>query len=238
MLLSYILVIAILISGMVFSIISNRLTLPAAVTGAVIGLSVFVATGFLGLAVMTTFFVLGTMATSHKLKVKQAAGLAELNKGKRTTGQVLANAGVAAILSVLAFIYPAYLETFGLMIAASFSAAAADTLSSELGNVYGRRFYNILTFKKNRRGMNGVISFEGTMLGMVGSVIVAIVYALFAGIDVTILYIIIAGTIGNLTDSVLGAALENKGYLSNNAVNTLNTLSGALAALILSVFNH
>ena len=38
------------------------------------------------------------------------------------------------------------------------------------------------------------------------------------------------GTVGNLTDSVLGATLERQQRLSNNAVNFLNTLVGALVA--------
>jgi uncharacterized membrane protein len=44
---------------------------------------------------------------------------------------------------------------------------------------------------------------------------------------------VIAGTLGNLVDSFLGAKFENKGWLSNNAVNLANTVSAALVAVIL-----
>jgi uncharacterized membrane protein len=48
-----------------------------------------------------------------------------------------------------------------------------------------------------------------------------------------LLIIIIAGTIGNLTDSVLGGTVERKGLVNNNTVNFLNTATAALTALLL-----
>ena len=116
------------------------------------------------------------------------------------------------------------------MIAGSFAAAAADTLSSELGNVYGSRYYNILTFRKDTRGLNGVVSLEGSLLGIAGSVVIAGIYGFAYGWSPGPLYIVLAGTAGNLVDSLLGATWERKHYLSNNGVNFLTTLIGALAA--------
>ena len=120
-----------------------------------------------------------------------------------------------------------------LMVASSLSSATADMLSSELGNVYGRKFYNIMNFKKDIRGLNGVVSFEGTMIGVAGSSLIALVYTVQAGLTVHFLWIVIAGTIGNLTDSVLGATLERKHILNNDAVNFLNTFTGAFVGLML-----
>ncbi len=74
------------------------------------------------------------------MSAKQKVGLAEKNKGRRTAGQVIANAGVAAILGILAMFYPAKVNLFRLMTAAAIASAAADTLSSELGNIYGKTF--------------------------------------------------------------------------------------------------
>jgi uncharacterized membrane protein len=42
--------------------------------------------------------------------------------------------------------------------------------------------------------------------------------------------IVFAGVMGNLADSVLGAALERRHYIGNDTVNFLNTLFAALVA--------
>ncbi|HZX59247.1 MAG TPA: DUF92 domain-containing protein, partial [Mucilaginibacter sp.] len=60
-----------------------------------------------------------------------------------------------------------------------------------------------------------------------GSAIIAFIYCLNVGR--TFWLIVLAGTIGNLADSVLGAKYERKGKIGNNTVNFLNTLIAALA---------
>jgi uncharacterized protein (TIGR00297 family) len=110
----------------------------------------------------------------------------------------------------------------------------ADTLSSELGMIYGKRFFNIITFKKDHRGLDGVISIEGTLIGLAGAFVMAIVFWLYTDWSKALFVITIAGFLGNAIDSVLGALLERKKFIDNNAVNFLNTLTGALVCYILA----
>jgi uncharacterized protein (TIGR00297 family) len=234
MIYEYIILLVILLAGMIFSIATKRLNTSAAITGAVIGFCVFLGAGFTGLIMMTTFFVLGSFATSWKFDTKLAQGLAEnnKNKGTRTSSQVIANAGVAAILGLLAWLLPAYSYLFIFMMSAAFASATADTLSSELGNVYGSRYYNIRTLKTDARGENGVISIEGTVFGIAGSFVIAFIFCLTYGWS-GLLPVVIAGTIGNIADSFLGATLERKQVLTNDVVNFLNTFIAALVAWLI-----
>jgi uncharacterized protein (TIGR00297 family) len=224
------LVVALLAAGMLYSVRAGKLTVAAAAMGGALGLLIYLGSGFGGLALLTLFFALGTAASGWRVADKRRLGLAEENKGRRTAGQVVANAGVAGMLGLLAWQLPQHAPLATLMLAGSFAAATADTLASELGNVYGRRYFNILTFRPDTRGLNGVVSLEGTALGLAGTAVLAGAYCLGFGWGAAFGWLLLAGTAGNLMDSVLGATLERRGVLSNNAVNFVNTLTGALAA--------
>jgi len=225
-----------LLSGVVISYVTRKLTLVGAVTGGLVGLLICKGAGYSGLLMMSFFFIAGSWATGWHKQDKLIISAAEHDNSPRTAGQVLANGGVAAILGAIAWAAPQQSALMQLMIAGSLASATADTLSSELGTVYGRNFYNVLTFKKDRRGLDGVVSLEGTLIGILGAGFIAIIYALFFGWGWPVCWVIVAGTLGNLTDSVLGAALERKHIIGNNAVNFLNTLVGAAVCGVLMNF--
>ena len=230
----YRLLLLILLPVMIASVLLKKLTVPASITGGIIGVCVFVGAHFTGIAMMAAFFILGTLATSWKIKSKIEKSIAENNSGQRKAAQVIANAGVAAIVGLMIYFLPQHALVLRLMMAASFSSATADTLSSELGNVWGKRFYNILSFRKDERGLDGVVSLEGTLAGVCGSLIIALIFIIgFGWLPSFFIIIVFAGTIGNLSDSVLGAAFERKGFLQNDAVNFINTFIAAMVAFIL-----
>jgi len=225
-----------LIAIVVASIATKKLTVGGAFTGAVMAILVYLGFGYTGVSMLATFFILGTVATIWKKKEKAAVKVQHDQSTRRDAGQVFANGGVAGAMGALSYFFPERTQLFDLMIAASLSSAMADTLSSELGMVYGRRFYNIISWKKDAKGLDGVISLEGTLIGVIGSAIIALIYALGLGWDRSFWLIILAGTIGNLSDSVLGALLERKQLLTNNGVNFLNTIIAAVFAGLIYLF--
>jgi uncharacterized protein (TIGR00297 family) len=220
---------AFLVVLMFFCYKFKKLTLQGSLAAGVVGLSVYLADHYRGLLLLLVFFILSVLATSHKKALKFNLNPQSSQSGGRTAAQVFANGGVAAICALMGIADPERLPIYLVMLASSLASALADTLSSELGIVYGRRYYNAITFKKDSNGLDGVISLEGTVIGAIGAFLVGIS---FAGFSVTAVLIGLAGVIGNFADSVIGATLERKGVIGNNFVNFLNTFIAAIVGLV------
>nr|WP_232325543.1 DUF92 domain-containing protein [Pedobacter panaciterrae] len=214
---------------MVICVWTKKLTFPAALTAGIIGFFVFAGLGETGILMLVTFFILGVLATGHKKQLKTKYDPEILDNKGRTSGQVFANGGMAGLFGILAIADHKNSSLYILMAASSLASAIADTLSSELGMVYGRRFYNVLTFRREVRGLDGAVSLEGTLIGACGAGIIALIYA---GFDKKSLFVIGSGILGNLTDSILGATFERKNYIGNDLVNFLNTLVASLLGMM------
>lgn len=221
-------------AGVTAAIYFRKLTPGAGLTGGVVAMLIYAGAGYAGLALLATFFVLATGATAWRRDEKHNPFSGVKHQEKRRAGQVLANGGVAAVVGLWMALSHGRHSAIGLlMIASALSSATADTLSSELGVVYGRKFINIVTWSTDTAGLDGVISLEGLCTGFIGSCVVAGVYAMGSSFGPGVLAVVFAGTVGNLADSVLGATLERKGKVTNNVVNLLNTVvAAAIGALL------
>lgn len=221
---------AFLATAVVASVLSKKIDLAGGIVGGLFAYLLYAALGWLGIFLIGGFFVLGTAASRWKIRQKAQRGVAEARNARRGWRNVVGNAGVAAALALLVLSGLGSAELGSLLVAACFAAALSDTWSSELGNVYGTRFYEVLTGKPGERGRDGVVSREGSLAGVAGSVLVAVLYALFRGWGSAVVIIGAAGLLGNLTDSLLGATLERSGKLGNHGVNFLATLAAVLFA--------
>lgn len=212
------------------SLLTRKMTRVGVATGTVLTFLLMLAFGWMGLLAIGVFFAFGTLASSWKKKVKAALKLDEANEGKRGYENVLANAGVPAILALVDWTLPVNDQLYTVMMLSSFAAALSDTISSEVGNVEGKKFLNIITLKKGIRGEDGVISWEGSISGLMGSALIALLYPLFSAEQALLVWLLItlSGFFGNLTDSVLGALLQKSGFMNNHTVNFFNTLVAAL----------
>ena len=178
--------------------------------------------------------VLTSLATRFDRKRKERLGTAEEKRGRLST-QVCANLGFAALACT-----PPMQSRFDILVisaaAASLAEAAADTVSSEIGQVLGGRPFLLTTFRRVEPGTDGAISVAGTLAGALAAAIVGAVSA-FAlnGNSTTGCLVAIAGVFGLFFDSLLGATVERKGWLNNDAVNFLSTASAAAFAMIIQV---
>lgn len=172
---------------------------------------------------------------------KEKMGIAERRHG-RAASQVAANLGIAALVSSeftqslltdsgwFSRFDASHMPVFALGIAA-LSEAAADTVSSELGQVLSSQPRMITTMKKADPGADGAISWSGTLAGMIAAGIVAALGA-WSVRDTFFVISWAGGVFGLFFDSLLGATLERRGWLNNDMVNFLSTASSAGFALI------
>ncbi len=191
--------------------------------------------------------VLASVSTVLGRGKKERLGTAENRRG-RSAAQVSANLGMAAILSS-EIVQSSFMDSqwftrtsaapvlvFAVALAA-LAEAAADTASSEVGQVFGGRPRMITTLRLVDPGSDGAVSLAGTLVGVLAAAVVAAVGTLALGGGSTMFWIACAGGVfGLLFDSLLGATLEQRGWLNNDAVNFLSTGSAAASAATLLAF--
>ena len=211
----------------------KKLDFQGAISGIGLALIIWAGIGESALIALFLFFILGTTASSWQKERKKVLQLAEKNDGKRGKENVFSNGGVAGLLSLAALLFPDYLYFLTVMAISSLATACSDTLSSELGNVYGSKYFSIVSLKTGKRGIDGVVSNEGLLFGLVGSVCIGSLVFFYDMPMKEFMIVSIAGFSGNIIDSFLGATLQKKGRLSNNEVNFWATLSGAALSLLL-----
>jgi len=222
--------------------------------GAVIGIF----GGVLWLALLIFFLLTSYAATKYKYALKRERGVQEGKTGERHFSNVLANGFAPTFIAFISFEGFGIIEEKWMAevaFVATISVAASDTLASELG-VFSDKTHLITNLKKRvKPGTHGGIS----MLGQEWALIAAAYTAIFGWIMLffiphvflngsgdlfvydsvpahplgLILIPLVVGFAGCQFDSVLGATLERKGLISNNAVNLLATSTGGLVAWII-----
>jgi len=114
---------------------------------------------------------------------------------------------------------------------AAMAEATADTVSSELGQVLGGEPRLVTTLRRVPAGTDGAVSLAGTLAGCLGAAMVVAVGAFVLPLGRTDSGIALGAAVAGLfLDSLLGAIPERRGWLNNDAVNTLSTLTAALLA--------
>jgi uncharacterized protein (TIGR00297 family) len=199
-------------------------------------------------------FVLAFAATRFRRGQKEQIGVAESRSG-RGASQVAANMGIAALIVSLPsrwwlpiffgqrpllrgwtsteptlFAIPLLLTA----LTAALAEAAADTVASEIGQAIGGDPILITNGSRVPPGTDGAITLAGTAAGCIAAATVVLVAKPTLQLTPSEAAIAWAAAIAGLfADSLIGATLERRGWLNNDAVNFLST---AIAALVAAAF--
>src|SRR5260370_35901741 len=186
-------------------------------------------------ATLTALFLMTWVSTRLGYGRKLALGLAEQKEG-RNAWQVLANLAVVAIGSV---VFSATGNRLWLVAAVgALAEAATDTVASEIGQYRSSDARLITTWERVPAGIDGGITISGSIAGMAAGLVIAAVATVGGMLPQAQLWIpVAAGFAGMLIDSLLGATLQRRGWISNQAVNLFSTLAAAAMAYALAMNN-
>jgi len=221
-------------------------TPAAAATGALLTASLMFSTAGepyspwrTALTPLLAFMVITSAVTRFGRERKQRLGTAEAKHG-RGAAQVAANLGLAALAASLGaqqwLIDSRWFSATGLAplpvfapVLAALAEAAADTVSSEVGQVLGGRPWMVTTMRRVAPGTDGAISLAGTLAGILAAAAVVASGGWALHGDMRLFVLSWTGAVfGLFFDSLLGATVERAGWLNNDAVNFLSTVSAAL----------
>jgi uncharacterized protein (TIGR00297 family) len=200
-------------------------------------------------APLLALFVLTFLAT--RAGRKSDHGLAENRKGRRAS-QVIANLGVAALLSnLVGYNVITWLATnpgisdpdsywvLRVAVLAALAEATADTVSSEIGQAFGGKPILLTTFRKVEPGVDGAFSLTGTIAGILAAAIVASIGVWSMHLHgLAYCFALAAAILGLFFDSLLGATLERKGWVGNDLVNLTSTAFAAAVPVFVFRFGQ
>ena len=174
------------------------------------------------LTALIALFVLTFAATRFGRTKKELKKLAERRGGRRAS-QIVANLGVAGLCASAGW-------HAGCI--AALAEAAADTVSSEIGQAIGGRAWMITTWKRVAAGTDGGVSAAGTVAGVLAASVVVGVGGIHGALQAPQALLVFAAACAGLgVDSLLGATVERRGWMGNDLVNFSSTLFAALIAV-------
>ncbi|MBS1823221.1 MAG: DUF92 domain-containing protein [Acidobacteria bacterium] len=176
------------------------------------------------LPALIAVFAISFVSTRFGRSRKEKRGLAEGRRGRHAS-QIAANLGVAALFAAAGYYQGCV---------AALAEAAADTASSEIGQTIGGSVRLLTAWKTVPAGTNGGVTVAGTIAAIAGAAITVLVAALNRVLWPHAATIFASACAGVFFDSLLGATVENRGWIGNDLVNFASTLFAALLATLLS----
>jgi uncharacterized protein (TIGR00297 family) len=239
-----VLVLAICIVLCVLAYVKKVLTWDGSIAALFIGAAIGIAGGLSWILLLLLFLVTSFAATMYKFAIKKDRGLQEGTSGERGWRNVLANGAPPFVIALLASDYLHILDRQigSILFLCAIAVAAADTLASELG-VLAKKTWLITNMKRVKAGVNGGVSIPGQAAAAAAAIYTGVAGVLafhyIDGLDLNWLYIVLIADIGFLgcqLDSLIGATIETKGYVSKLTNNLTSITLGTLIAWLVMIW--
>ncbi|MEO0373542.1 MAG: TIGR00297 family protein [Cyanobacteria bacterium P01_A01_bin.17] len=217
-----------------WKLVSKLLTSAGLVHAFILGVLVWGTLGWAGYIVVLFYFLVGSGVTRIGKAKKEAEGIAEKRGGARGPENVWGSAAAGTVCAIATlFTSSVYHPLLLLGYVASFSTKLSDTTASEVGKAYGQRTFLITTLRPVPRGTEGAVSLEGTLAGIVASIVLALLgWAVGLVSPLGMVWCAISAFIATNIESLIGATLQSRfAWLTNEVVNGINTAIGAAAAI-------
>ena len=204
-----------------------------------LGVGLWTFLGWKGWATCVSYLVLGSAVTKLRMKEKEALGIAEKRGGARGPENVWGSAFTALMCAIATNLFPKWATVFKVGYVASLATKISDTFGSEVGKAFGKTTYLITNFKRVPRGTEGAVSLEGTLAGIAVSIVFALIGSFFGLMEggltsASTISCVVAAFIATTIESYIGATFQDSiPWLTNELVNLLNTLIGAVVAMVL-----
>ena len=186
--------------------LAGALSSGGAVAAALVGGAVFGAGGPMAAAALLAFFLSSSLLSRVGRRHKLALAGRFSKSSSRDAGQVLANGGVAALLSLAHATWPG--QSWLVAAVGALAAANADTWATELGVLARQRPRLISSGRAVERGTSGAITALGMGAALAGGGLVSLVAVVLGAGPRAGWAILGAGLGGALIDSLLGATLQ------------------------------
>ena len=195
-----------------FAYRARSLSQDGAFAAALLGTIVFGFGGWQWAILLLAFFISSSALTRTFKNRKQGLDEKYAKGGARDTAQVLSNGGPAAAFVFLYIFFPQATWPW-LGVAAALAAVNADTWATELGVLNPSRPRMITNLRKRvEKGTSGGVSLVGTISSLLGAAVIALLAGWLSPppsfFFPTFFLVTLAGLLGSLVDSLLGATVQ------------------------------
>lgn len=243
-----------LVASLVLSLLAWKLkwTTKQALWGLLpTGVMVYLAFGWPGYLLLCLFFVTAGLATRHavRIMIRRKIAVDEEKTGPYNFVTVFLR-GSIPLLSALVLVLSGEPTTRFLCLVAFLAAMASalgDTISTDLGQAYGRRVYRLITLERVRAGTRGGVTVEGSLFGagsIIAFAVVSVILLHLGGFSIQhyevglreILIITFAAIIANHIESTMGGIFGQFQKKPNKLL--LNFFGSAIGALLAVFFTN